>query len=194
MISVDLKDAYLQVPIHPDSRKFLRFVVDGKVLSVSSSVLRPLHGPSSVHQGHGSSVGHVTQPGRQDAALSRRLAHSRFLPSGGVAGEGLNSSVVLSTGAFGESRGIVSSSFSGSDIFKNGLIIPSLGHYCILRRWFRLVLVCFSCLIVVRHVRYRRMLYRSFYLSHHCFCVFSVGCFAASPYFSGCCDLSLFFA
>ena len=26
MISLDLKDAYFQVPIHPDSRKFLRFV------------------------------------------------------------------------------------------------------------------------------------------------------------------------
>ena len=31
MISIDLKDAYLQVPIHPDSRKFLRFVVDDRV-------------------------------------------------------------------------------------------------------------------------------------------------------------------
>ena len=26
MVSIDLKDAYLQVPVHPDSRKFLRFV------------------------------------------------------------------------------------------------------------------------------------------------------------------------
>ena len=26
MVSIDLKDAYLQVPIHPDSRKYLRFV------------------------------------------------------------------------------------------------------------------------------------------------------------------------
>ena len=33
MIFIDLKDAYLhlQVPIHPASRKFLRFVVDGRV-------------------------------------------------------------------------------------------------------------------------------------------------------------------
>ena len=31
MISIDFKDAYLQVLIHPDSRKFLRFVVDGRV-------------------------------------------------------------------------------------------------------------------------------------------------------------------
>ena len=31
MISIDLKDAYLQVLIHPSSRKFLKFVVDGRV-------------------------------------------------------------------------------------------------------------------------------------------------------------------
>ena len=31
MVSLDLKDAYLQVPMHPNSRKFLRFMVGGKV-------------------------------------------------------------------------------------------------------------------------------------------------------------------
>ena len=31
MVSLDLKDAYLQVPIHPDSRKYLRFVASGRV-------------------------------------------------------------------------------------------------------------------------------------------------------------------
>ena len=31
MISIDLKDAYLQVPMHPDSRKFLRFMVGDKI-------------------------------------------------------------------------------------------------------------------------------------------------------------------
>ena len=31
MVSIDLKDAYLQVPVYLDSRQFLRFVVDGQV-------------------------------------------------------------------------------------------------------------------------------------------------------------------
>ncbi|MEL7079455.1 MAG: reverse transcriptase domain-containing protein, partial [Cyanobacteria bacterium J06582_2] len=31
MASIDLKDAYFQVPVHPDSKKFLRFVFGGKV-------------------------------------------------------------------------------------------------------------------------------------------------------------------
>ena len=30
MVFIDLKEAYLQVPIHPDSRKYLRFVAFGK--------------------------------------------------------------------------------------------------------------------------------------------------------------------
>ena len=29
MVSLDLREAYLQVPMHPDSRKFLRFMVGG---------------------------------------------------------------------------------------------------------------------------------------------------------------------
>ena len=31
MISINLKDTYLQVPVHPNSHCFLRFVADGKV-------------------------------------------------------------------------------------------------------------------------------------------------------------------
>ena len=31
MVSIDLKDAYLQVPMHPESRKYLRFMAFGKV-------------------------------------------------------------------------------------------------------------------------------------------------------------------
>lgn len=32
MCTIDLKDAYLQVPVHPDSQRFLRFVWDGRNL------------------------------------------------------------------------------------------------------------------------------------------------------------------
>ena len=31
LFSIDLKDAYLQVPVHPDNRRYLWFVVDGQV-------------------------------------------------------------------------------------------------------------------------------------------------------------------
>ena len=29
MVSIDMKEAYLQIPVHPDSRKYLRFVAFG---------------------------------------------------------------------------------------------------------------------------------------------------------------------
>ena len=31
MVSIDLREAYLQVPVHPESRPFLRFVTNGQV-------------------------------------------------------------------------------------------------------------------------------------------------------------------
>ena len=88
MISVDLKDAYLQVPIYPDSHKFLHFVVDGKIFQFPCSMLRSLQGPSSVYKGHGSGVSHASQPGKRNATVFRRLADSRLNLSGGIAGEG----------------------------------------------------------------------------------------------------------
>ena len=39
MVSIDLKDAYLQVPVHPDSRRYLRFVAFNKVLCFGRSSL-----------------------------------------------------------------------------------------------------------------------------------------------------------
>ena len=36
MASIDLKEAYLQVPVHPDSRRFLRFVDQGNVYQFSA--------------------------------------------------------------------------------------------------------------------------------------------------------------
>ena len=36
MASIDLKAAYLQVPVHPDSRRFLRFVAQGNVYQFSA--------------------------------------------------------------------------------------------------------------------------------------------------------------
>ena len=36
MASIDLKETYLQVPVHPDSRRFLRFVAQGRVYQFSA--------------------------------------------------------------------------------------------------------------------------------------------------------------
>ena len=36
MVSLDLQDAYLQVPVHPDRRKFLRFMACGRVFQLKA--------------------------------------------------------------------------------------------------------------------------------------------------------------
>ena len=57
MVSIDLKDAYLQVPIHPDSCKLLCFMIDGTIyqfralcfgLSTASQVFTRVMAPVSV--------------------------------------------------------------------------------------------------------------------------------------------------
>ena len=53
------------LPIHPDSHKFLRFVVDGTVYQ-----FWPIHSPSGIYMGHGSGVSHASQPLCPDASVS----------------------------------------------------------------------------------------------------------------------------
>ena len=53
-VSVDLQDAYLHVPIHKSSRRYLRFAVEGTVYEHLSSV-RPQQQSSSLHDGDGHS-------------------------------------------------------------------------------------------------------------------------------------------
>ena len=36
MVSLDLRDAYLQVPAHPDSREFLRFMAFGRIFQIKA--------------------------------------------------------------------------------------------------------------------------------------------------------------
>ena len=70
-------------------------------ISLSRFMLWSLIGSSCVHLcHHDSRVGHISQAGCQDVASSSHLALSRFFPSGSFTGEGLNSSVVLSTGVY----------------------------------------------------------------------------------------------
>ena len=54
MVSLDLKDAYFQVPIHPRSHRFFRICVVRQSLPASSSMLRPCFRTSGFYQGDGS--------------------------------------------------------------------------------------------------------------------------------------------
>ena len=88
-------------------------------ISVLGFMLRPLHGPSGVYKGRGSSVSHASQPGNQNAAIFSRLAGSRLNSSGGVAGEGCCAPVVFTTGNC-KPREVMSHTFSNSNLLGNG--------------------------------------------------------------------------
>ena len=83
MVSRDLKDADLQVPMHPDSRKFLRFMVGGKVYQFKVLCFGLSTAPQVFYQGHGSCVSDSTQDGGTTSSVPRRLVASGFLMRAG---------------------------------------------------------------------------------------------------------------
>ena len=91
MASIDLKEAYLQVPIHPESRPFLRFVAQGRVYQFTALCFG-LHGSAGFLPGHGSCFRHSPFLGYQYASIPRRLASQDVLrgvsPSGPPGGAG----------------------------------------------------------------------------------------------------------
>ena len=83
IVSLDLKDAYLQVPMHLESRKFLRFMVGGEGVPVQSSLLWTLHGSTIFHQGHGSCVSYSSQDEGTASPVPRQLVAPGFLTRAG---------------------------------------------------------------------------------------------------------------
>ena len=79
MVTIDLKDAYFQIPIHPRSRKFLRFAAGGRAWQFKDFLLRPLHGTADIYPGYGSGSRFSTSSGCQDVAIPGRLADHGFL-------------------------------------------------------------------------------------------------------------------
>ena len=53
---LDLKDAYVQVSVHLQSRKFLPNSVEVRGVSVLCDMLWPLHCSACLHMGHGSCI------------------------------------------------------------------------------------------------------------------------------------------
>ena len=70
MISLDLQDAYLQVPVHHDSLRGRR-----EDFPIQGPLLRSYDRASSLHEDYGTSVRHPPQARGQDASLPGRLAH-----------------------------------------------------------------------------------------------------------------------
>ena len=90
IVCLKMQDAYLQVPIHPDSCKYLRFVASGQVYQFKALCF----GLSTAPQGHGSGFRHAALCGYSYPPISGRLAHSSGVSSPGSSSSGCGSSVM----------------------------------------------------------------------------------------------------
>ena len=115
MVSLDLKDTYLQVPIHPDSRKYLRFVAFGRVYQFKT-VFWSLHGSASLHEGHGSGIDFSSSCWDQNSSVFRRLSDPGSLSFFGSSSSGHNAAIVSGLGDCSELGEVESSSFPAHSI------------------------------------------------------------------------------
>ena len=85
---IDLQDAYFHVPIHPSSRKYLRFAFKNRVYQFQVLTVRFEHGPSSFYSigAHGDRLS--APSGDLSGTISRRLVDSPPRPSSFVATSG----------------------------------------------------------------------------------------------------------
>ena len=79
LASLDLKDAYFQVPVHPSSRKFLRFVSQGTVYQFKVLCFGLSTAPPSLHESVRSCVSVGTLSRDSASPLLGRLAGSGLL-------------------------------------------------------------------------------------------------------------------
>ena len=108
LASLDLKDAYFQVPVHPSSRKFLRFVSQGTVYQFKVLCFGLSTAPPSLHESVRSSVSVGAHSRNSAFPLLGRLAGSGLLGDQGPSARPRPSLVVSRSGDHGQ-RGEVGS-------------------------------------------------------------------------------------
>ena len=92
LASLDLQDAYFQIPIHGSSRKLLRFMSEGTVYQVQSPVLRAVDCSPGLYQSLRGGVGLGSRSRNSTAPLPGRLVGSLLL---GEEGQGVDQGAPL---------------------------------------------------------------------------------------------------
>ena len=115
MISLDLQDAYLQVPVHHDSRRG-----SGEVVPIQGPLLRSYDRTPSLHEDYGPSFRHPPQVRGQDASLPGRLAHPGLYRTRLSTIEGQAPVNLHRTWHPGQPHEVVSSSHSVTSVFRHG--------------------------------------------------------------------------
>ena len=126
MISLDLQDAYLQVPTHPESRRYLRFTMGGVSyqfrvlcfgLTTAPQVFTRLMAPISAI---------LHRYGIRNAQISRRLVDSRRIQDRLYPGEGQTPSSVRGAGITSQFQEVVLDPISGHDLSRHADPISSV--------------------------------------------------------------------
>ena len=128
MISLNLQDAYLQVPVHHDSRRYLRFVVAGKSYQFRVLCFGLTTAPPSLHEDYGPSVCHPPQVRGQDASLPGRLAHPGLYRNRLHSVKGEAPINLHRTWHPGQPHEVVSSSHSVTSVLRHGDSVSAF--YC----------------------------------------------------------------
>ena len=128
MISLDLQDAYLQVLIHPESRRYLRFTMGGVSYQfrLQGTVLWADNCPSGLYTADGSNIRHSPSLRYQDAQISRRLVDSSRIQDRLSPGEGQAPSSVRGAGTTSQFQEIVLDSISGHDFSRHADPVSSV--------------------------------------------------------------------
>ena len=116
MVSLDLKDAYLQVPVHPDSHQLLHFLL------ASPHVPRSLPGSWLL-------FGDASRQGRPDTPVFGWLADPSLLQVRGSVGDGTYSVLVQSPQNSHQRGEVLSSANPDFNLLGNGNHEPSLGAF-----------------------------------------------------------------
>ena len=122
---IDLQDAYFHVPIHPNSRKYLRFAFENRVYQFQVLPFGPKHSPSSFYSfgAHGDSI--PAPSGNLGDTISRRLVDSPSGPSSFVATSGSANKYARPGRLHSEQKEIRTGPDSGPPVPRNSLMF---GH------------------------------------------------------------------
>ena len=133
MASIDLREAYLQVPVHPGVLSLPSLCVQWLRLPIQSAVLWPIHGSAGLHSGHGSCFRHSPLDGYPHAQIPRRLAGPVLLSGASSTGSPGSPESLPRAGHCGQPREIQPRSISGCPISRGDHQCPVFCGFSVAR-------------------------------------------------------------
>ena len=126
MISLDLQDAYLQVPNPPGITSIYPLHHGRSSIPVQGIVFRANNCPSGLYKAHSSNIRHSPSLRYQNAPISRRLVDLSRVQGHLYSSEGRAPTSVRGVGTTSEPRQVITGSISDHDLPRNADLISSV--------------------------------------------------------------------